>query len=59
LATPQEKFAEALVTLKELQEKGTSGIHTDEFPSRTQREILLKNGFIKGIPDDRIFPSLS
>ena len=49
MATPKEKFAEALVTLKELQEKGSAGIHSDEIPSRSQREILLKNGFIKEV----------
>ena len=49
MATPKEKFAEALVTLKELQEKGSAGIHTDEIPSRSQREILLNNGFIKQV----------
>ncbi|WP_316840425.1 hypothetical protein [Pedobacter gandavensis] len=49
MATPQEKFAEALLTLKELQEKGGSAIYTAEIPNRSQREILVKNGFIKEV----------
>lgn len=49
MATPKEKFAEALLTLKKLQEEESAGIHTDEIPSRSQREILLKNGFIKEV----------
>lgn len=49
MATPKEKFAEALLTLKKLQEEGAEGIHTDEIPSRSQREILLNNGFIKEV----------
>lgn len=49
MATPQEKFATALITLKELQEKGGSAMYTAEIPSRSQREILLKNGFIKEV----------
>ena len=49
MASPQEKFAEALLTLRKLQEEGSAGIYTDEIPSRSQREILLKNGFIKEV----------
>jgi len=49
MATPKEKFAEALFTLKELQDKGSAGFYTDEIPNRSQREILLKNGFIKEV----------
>lgn len=47
MATPKERFAEALEFLKSLQDKGTVGIHTDDLPNRRYREILLKNGFIK------------
>ena len=49
MATPKEKFAEALVTLKELQDKGSAGFYTEEIPNRSKREILLKNSFIKEV----------
>lgn len=49
MATPRERFAEALEFLKSLQDKGTVGIHTDDLPNRRYREILLKNGFIKEV----------
>lgn len=49
MATPQEKFAAALATLKELQDKGGTAIYTNDIPSRSSREILLKNGFIKEV----------
>lgn len=46
MATPREKFVEALKLLKELQDKGHIAVHTDEIPSRVHREILVKNGFL-------------
>lgn len=49
MATPKEKFIEALKLLKELQEKKSVAIHTDEIPNRVYREILLKNGFIREV----------
>ncbi|CAD0007116.1 Fic family protein [Flavobacterium salmonis] len=49
MATPRERFVEALKFLQELQEKGTIGIHTNDIPNRRYREILLKNGFIKEV----------
>lgn len=49
MATPRERFAEALKLLKELQDKGIVGIYTDEIPSRVYREILVKNGFLKEV----------
>jgi hypothetical protein len=49
MATPREKFAEALKLLKVLQDKGHVAIHTDEIPNRVHREILLKNGFLKEV----------
>lgn len=49
MATPREKFVEALKILKELQDKGHIAVHTDEIPSRVYREILMKNGFLKEV----------
>lgn len=49
MATPREKFTEALKFLKGLQDKNITGINTDEIPSRVYREILIKNGFIKEV----------
>lgn len=49
MATPRERFVEALKFLQELQEHGVIGIHTDDIPNRKYREILLKNGFIKEV----------
>lgn len=47
MATPQERFVKALKFLQKLQKKGVVGIHTDDMPNRTYREILSKNGFIQ------------
>ncbi|MGJ1324715.1 Fic family protein [Sphingobacterium faecium] len=49
MATPRERFVEALKFLQELQEKGIIGIHTDDMPNRKYREILSKNGFIREV----------
>ncbi|VTP91467.1 hypothetical protein [Sphingobacterium daejeonense] len=49
MATPRERFVEALKFLQQLQEKGTIGIHTDDLPNRKYREILTKNGFIREV----------
>lgn len=49
MATPREKFVEALKILKELQDKGIVAIYTDDIPSKTYRAILVKNGFLKEI----------
>lgn len=49
MATPRERFVEALKFLQELQEKGIVGIHTDDIPNRKYREILSKNGFIREV----------
>lgn len=43
MATPKEKFVEALRLLKGIQDKGTVAIHTEELPKRMYRELLLKN----------------
>ncbi len=57
MATPREKFVEALKFLKGLQDKGIVAIHTEEIPSRTYREILLKNGFLKDVTKGWYIPS--
>lgn len=49
MATPRERFVEALKFLQELQEKGIVSIHTDDMPNRKYREILSKNGFIREV----------
>jgi fido (protein-threonine AMPylation protein) len=49
MATPREKFVEALKFLQQLQETGVTGIYTDEIPNRTYRKILVKNGFLKEV----------
>lgn len=49
MATPKGKFIEALKFLKTLQDKGITGVYTDEIPNRVYREILMKNGFLKEV----------
>ncbi|NRF37404.1 Fic family protein [Pedobacter foliorum] len=49
MATPREKFVEALKSLNKLQEKSTVAIHTDEISNRMHRELLVKNGFLKEV----------
>lgn len=49
MATPRERFVEALKFLQDLQNKGIIGIHTDDMPNRKYREILFKNGFIREV----------
>ncbi|MDY6974366.1 MAG: Fic family protein, partial [Thermodesulfobacteriota bacterium] len=48
MATPQDKLAESLAVLKKLQDKGIVAIHTKDM-TRTHRERLVKNGFIKEV----------
>ena len=48
MAKPQDKLAESLAVLKKLQDEGTVAIHTKNM-TRTHRERLLKNGFIKEV----------
>lgn len=61
MPSPQEKFANALQALKRLQDQGRIAMRSAEL-SRTDREILLRNGFLKPVlkgwyigsrPDDR------
>nr|WP_295924711.1 Fic family protein [uncultured Dyadobacter sp.] len=49
MATPQERFAQALNILKALQEKGIVGIFTDDIPTARYRQLLIKNGFIREV----------
>ena len=48
MPTPQDKLAESLAVLKKLQNKGIIAIHTKNM-TRTHRERLIKNGFIKEV----------
>ncbi|MHB1921917.1 MAG: Fic family protein [Chitinophagaceae bacterium] len=57
MATPRERLVESLKFLKELQDNGVVGIHTDEIPNRKYREILLKNGFIREITKGWYLPA--
>lgn len=61
MPNPMEKLANALEALKRLQEQGRAAIRAKDL-KRTEREILLKNGFIQMVmkgwyvpsrPDDR------
>ena len=56
MATPQDKLAQSLSVLKKLQEKGIVAIHTKNI-TRTHRERLLKNGFIKEVMKGWYVPS--
>ena len=49
MATPKEKFVEALKVLKELQDNGSAAIYTDEISNREYRRILIANGFLKEV----------
>ncbi len=48
MATPSDKLAQSLEVLKSLQDQGIVAIRTNKM-TRTHRERLLKNGFIKGV----------
>ncbi|RXK81712.1 Fic family protein [Filimonas effusa] len=48
MATPNEKFAEALQTLKNLQDNGVIGIHTNDLPPM-HRIRLTKYGFLSEV----------
>jgi hypothetical protein len=48
MAKPQDKLAESLAVLKKLQDEGIVAIHTKNM-TRTHRERLLRNGFIKEV----------
>ena len=46
---PNLKLAEALISLKEIQDKKIVAIHTDNFKSLKHRQLLMKYGFIKEV----------
>ena len=48
MATPQNKLAQSLAVLKKLQDEGIVAINTKNI-SRTHRERLVNNGFIKEV----------
>lgn len=48
MARPQEKLAESLEALRELQERGTGAVRSRDL-SRTHRERLQSNGFLKEV----------
>jgi hypothetical protein len=48
MSTPQEKLAQSLAVLKGFQDKGIIAIQTKNI-TRTHRERLLRNGFIKEV----------
>ncbi len=48
MATPQEKLAESLEALSELQERGVVAIRSADL-SRSHRERLLENGFLREV----------
>ena len=56
MATPSEKLATSLETLKELQDSGTVAIRSRDL-SRTHRERLVKNGFLQEVIKGWYIPS--
>ena len=56
MATPQNKLADSLAVLKKLQDKGIVAIHTKNM-TRTHRERLVKNGFVKEVMKGWYIPS--
>lgn len=56
MAAPSEKLAQSLSVLKEIQDKGSIAIRTSDM-TRTHRERLLKNGFIREVMKGWYIPS--
>jgi len=56
MASPQEKLAESLQTLRELQERGVIAVRSSDL-SRTHRERLVKSGFLKEVMRGWYIPS--
>jgi len=56
MASPQEKLAESLQTLRELQERGVIAVKSSDL-SRTHRERLVKSGFLKDVMRGWYIPS--
>ncbi len=49
MATPKERFVEALNYLKTIQDKGLVGIHTTDISNTKYRQLLVKNGFLREV----------
>ena len=56
MATPPQKLADSLEALQTLQEQGIVAIRSSDL-SRTHRERLVKNGFIKEVMKGWYIPS--
>ena len=56
MPTPQEKLAQSLEALHELQGRGVVAIRSDDL-SRTDRERLLESGFLKEVMKGWYIPS--
>lgn len=56
MAAPSEKLAQSLSVLKEIQDTGSMAIRTSDM-TRTHRERLLKNGFIREVMKGWYIPS--
>jgi hypothetical protein len=56
MATPSEKLADSLAALKTLQDRDVIAIRSEQL-SRTHRERLLKNGFIREVIKGWYIPS--
>ena len=56
VATPSEKLADSLAALKTLQDQHVIAIRSEQL-SRTHRERLLKNGFIREVIKGWYMPS--
>jgi len=56
MAKPQEKLADSLSVLENLQKNGNKVVHTSDL-SRIHRERLLKNGFLKQVIKGWYIPS--
>ena len=48
MASPHEKLADSLETLKTLQERGVVAVHSNDL-TRTHRERLVRNGFLQEV----------
>ncbi len=56
MSTPQEKLAQSLEALQELQRRGVVAIRSDDL-GRTDRERLLESGFLKEVMKGWYIPS--
>jgi hypothetical protein len=56
MSTPQDKFAQSLAVLKKIQDQGIVAIQAKDL-TRTHRERLINNGFIKEVMKGWYIPS--